>query len=134
MRTELRFLRSLVFGVVLTLGALLASAQAFAGTVTVSWTAPTSCTDNSFVINCPTTGYEIWMGTSLTGTAYSKRAEVPSATATSIQLLNVSAGSKCFYMKTLSGTLTSAESNRLCVTVPASEPNAPVISVTIAVP
>lgn len=128
------FLRRLSFSVAAVLGMLFLCSQAFAGTVNVTWTAPTSCSDNSALTNCPTTGYEIWMGTSLTGTGYVKRAEAPAATATTIQLLNIAAGSRCFFMKTISSVGVSAESNRLCVTVPAPLPDAPVISITVALP
>lgn len=134
MKNEFKFLRSMALCVVLALGALFASAQAFAGTVTMTWTAPTKCTDESAITNCAITGYEIYMGTSLTGTTYSKRTEAPAATATTIQLLNVASGSRCFFMKTVAGASVSPESNRICITVPAATPAAPVISVTVAIP
>jgi hypothetical protein len=111
---------------------------AFAGIVNaadinVTWTAPTSCSDNSALSNCATTGYEIYLGTSLTGTTYVKQSVAPVATATTAVLTGIAPGNRCIYMKTVSGTVVSAESNRICVNIPAVIPNAPVITVTVAV-
>lgn len=117
------------FALILTLFALPVSAA----TITLTWTAPTQCSDGSPVSDCAVTGYEIHMGASATGTAYTKRAESPAANATSQTLTNISPGTRCFFMKALAGTLVSAESNRVCVTVPAIAPKAPVLTITIAV-
>lgn len=111
----------------------LVSFGAMAGNVTLTWTAPTECDDGSVISNCPITGYEIWMGSTLTGTLV-KQAFQPAATATTAQLTSVAAGQRCFAMKTIAGTLTSVESNRVCVAVPPSSPKAPTINVTIAIP
>lgn len=113
---------------------LMVAGFAQAGNVTINWTPADTCDDGSPTTDCPTTGYEIWMGATQTGTAYTKRTETPAATATSITLTRVAAGQKCFFMKTVSNALTSAESNRVCVSVPASGPRAPTINVTIAIP
>lgn len=104
-----------------------------AADVNVAWQGPTVCSDGSALTNCAATGYEIYMGTSLTGTTYVKRAETPAATATSATLAGVAAGNRCFFMKTVSGVAVSGESNRVCVNIPVINPNAPVITVTIAV-
>lgn len=116
-----------------TLALLLISGIAMAGNVTMTWTPPDVCDDGSALTNCPTSGYEIWMGSSLTGT-FVKQAFEPAGTAVSANLTSVSAGQKCFAMKTKSSTLTSVESNRVCVNVPPSGPKAPFINVTIAIP
>jgi hypothetical protein len=111
----------------------LAAGIAKAADLNVTWTAPTSCSDSSAITNCPTTGYEIYMGTSATGTTYAKRAEAPAAADTNIVLKGILPGTRCLFMKTVSGAVVSAESNRICVNIPAVIPNAPVITVTIAV-
>lgn len=120
--------------ILISLGLMLISGLAFAGNVTIDWTPPTTCDDGSPITDCPTTGYEIWMGTSQTGTAYTKRTESPAAAAVAITLSAVGAGQKCFYMKTLSSTKTSGESNRVCISVPAPGPRSTFINVTIAIP
>lgn len=104
-----------------------------AANVDVKWTPPTVCTDGSAAAtNCPTTGWEIYMGTSLTGT-FTKVNVAPPASATIYSLSGVTAGQKCFFMKTVSNALISAESNRICVDIPVASPTAPVITVTITV-
>ena len=107
----------------------------YAGNVTLNWVPPTVCTDDTPAVdNCPTTGYEIYIGTSPTGTAYTKRSEAPAAADSSFTLVRIAAGQRCFYMKTLSNTLASAESNRVCVNVPPAGPKAPAITVTVVIP
>jgi hypothetical protein len=122
-------MRSILFAVLLCVAGV-----SYAGNVTLNWTPPTECDDGSTLIDCPTTGYEIYMGATLTGTAYAKRVEAPAATATSITLVRIPAGQKCFFLKTLSNLLASVESNRVCVNVPAPGPKAPAITVTVVVP
>jgi len=115
---------------------LLAAPAAFAGTVTVTWVAPTSCADGSPIAEgCPLTGYEVWQGTSINGTAYTLR-ETVAGTVTSVTYTNVPPGTRCFYLKAVAGTLKSAESVRGCANVPYVAPGSPtgVTVVTVALP
>lgn len=122
-------MRSILFAALLCVASV-----SYAGNVTLNWTAPTVCVDDSPAAEfCPTTGYEIYIGATQTGT-YTKRTEAPAGDATSITLIRIAAGQRCFYMKTVSGTLISAESNRICVSVPPAGPKAPAITVTVVIP
>lgn len=112
---------------------LLLPVACFAGAVSVTWEAPTECSDGSALSNCPTTGYEIYMGASLTGTTFVKQSVTPAATDTQATLVNVAPGNRCFYMKTLMGTVTSPESNRVCVNVPAPGPKSPKITTIVVI-
>jgi hypothetical protein len=111
----------------------LVASLAQAGTARLDWVAPTVCADGSAVAtNCPTTSYEIWMGSSLTGT-FTKQTFQPAGTATSANLTSISPGTKCFFLKTVSGTAVSAESNRVCVDIPNSVPSPVTITITVTV-
>jgi len=110
---------------------------AYAGTVTLSWTAPTTCADGtSPTTDCPTTGYEISEGLSTTS-AYAVK-ETVAATITS-RTYSYSPGVRCFSAKTVSVGLKSDESTRVCATVPSLPPKAPqgmtvTVAVTVSVP
>lgn len=105
---------------------------AHAGTLTLSWTGPVTCADGtSPLTDCPTTGFEVSEGTAQTGTYTVK--ETVAATTTS-RTYSYSPGIRCFSAKTLSGTLKSDESTRVCATVPSLPPKAPQgMTVTVAV-
>jgi hypothetical protein len=112
---------------------LFALPAAYAGTVKLEWQAPTVCSDGSALSNCPISGYEVFQGVSPTGTAYNLRETVAGDLLT-VTYNDIAPGSRCFYLKTVSGLLKSGESNRFCVTVPAPPPNAPAgFSVTVVV-
>jgi hypothetical protein len=111
---------------------------ASAATVKIEWAAPTVCSDGSAVSNCATTGYEVHQGTSPTGTAYTLRETVASNVLT-VTYTDIAPGTRCFFLKTVSGVLKSGESTRACVTVPAPPPGVPqgvtvTVVVTIATP
>lgn len=113
---------------------LLIAVAAEAGTVTLSWTAPTTCADGtSPLTDCPTTGYEVSEGVAQTGT-YTVKETVPATTTT--RTYSYSPGVRCFLAKTLSGSLKSDESTRVCTTVPSLPPKAPqgiTVAITVAV-
>jgi hypothetical protein len=120
---------------ILVLAALLLTSAfipAFAGNVTLSWTAPTTCADGtSPLTECPTTGFEVSEGTSTTSSYTVKETVAANVTA---RTYSYSPGVRCFSAKTLSGALKSDESTRVCVTVPSLPPKAPQgITVTVAV-
>jgi hypothetical protein len=110
------------------------TSTAYAGTVTLSWTAPTSCADGtSPLADCPTTGFEVSEGVAQTGT-YTVKETVSAAT--TARTYSYSPGVRCFSAKTISGSLKSDESTRVCATVPSLPPKAPqgmTVSVTVAV-
>lgn len=111
-------------------------ATAHAGTVTIQWIAPDTCSDGSDIAtNCPTSGYEVYQGTSITGTTYTLK-ETTAATVLSVTYTNVLPGTRCYFLKTVSGTLKSAESVRACANVPFVPPKSPggVTVVTVALP
>lgn len=110
---------------------------AHAGTVTVTWVPPTTCSDNSPASNCPTTGFEVLEGAAPTGT-YTTRENV-AATVTSRTYQNVAPGQRCFSVKTIAGDQRSEESVRACATVASLPPKAPTgitvtVQVTVATP
>lgn len=130
--TKTRFMTTMMEMLVVWM-ALAWAGTAYAGNVTINWEGPIECADGSALTNCPTTGYYIFMGTSETGTGYGQRAEAPAATATSITLVNVPAGDRCFYMKTRSNASVSGESNRVCANVPAPGPKSPRITTVVVI-
>lgn len=114
----------------------LLAATAHAGNLTLSWALPTTCLDDSPLVNCPTTGFEVNEGTSATG-AFSPK-ETVSATTTS-KVYTFAPGVHCMSLRTLSGSQKSDESLRACATVPSLPPKAPqgitvVITVAVSVP
>lgn len=118
----------------LALALSLFAVAANAGTVTVSWTSPSTCEDGSALSFCPTTGFEISEGTSLTGTFTVK--ETVAADITSRTYQNVGPGTRCYSGKTLSGDQKSAESTRACTNVASLPPKAPqgmTVTVTVTV-
>lgn len=121
----------------LVLWLLFAPAFAQAADVSLSWTAPTTCNDGSALTFCPTTGFEISEGASLTGIFAVK--ETVAATVVTRTVPNVVPGTKCYFVKTVSNALKSAESNRSCVDVPSLPPKAPqgmtvTVTVTVSTP
>lgn len=115
--------------------ALLAS-SAMAGTVTLSWEAPTTCADGSPLTECPTTGFEISDGLSTTSTYTVKETVAPTVTS---RTYSYSPGVRCFSARTISNALKSDESTRVCATVPSLPPKAPqgltvTVAVTVTVP
>lgn len=142
-----RFISAIVFICAVFIAAAYFS-TAKAADVTVEFTQDlTLCSDGSpMSANCPVTGYEVWMGTSLTGTAYTLKETVPKANVVttpgappappvySFVTSGVTAGPKCFFLRTASGTKTSGESSRACTDVPAPSPKAPgTVKITIVV-
>lgn len=118
--------------IILALLLTLASFAVHAGTVTVTWVAPTTCEDNSPVSNCPTTGFEVLEGAAPTGT-YAPR-ETVAANVVTRTYQNIAPGQRCFSVKTVSGEQRSAESTRACATVASLPPKAPAgITVTVQV-
>jgi hypothetical protein len=104
----------------LLLGVALAclSVSAYAADVRLTWAAPTTCSDDSPLVNCPTTGFEV----SVTDRIY----QLPP-------------GTRCFYVKTLASGLKSDQSTVACVTVPVVPPRAPggvtvTVQITVATP
>lgn len=139
-KTRNRLWNIIVFMVVLAILAIVFLPSANAADVTVKYTAPITCGDSvSPLTDCPTTGFEISEGPSATGQFTIRQTVGP--TVTSIVIANVAAGTtRCYFAKTISNTLKSAESNRACVTVPFLPPKAPqgmtvtvVLSMTLAV-
>lgn len=115
---------------------LFACVPAFAGTVTIVWTAPTACADGSDIAtNCPTAGYEVYQGASITGTAYSLR-ETVGANVLTVTYNNIPPGTRCFFIRTkVSDTIKSDESVRACANVPFVTPGKPgSVSVTVVIP
>lgn len=108
---------------ILALFVLLLPFACYAGTVTVTWQPPTTCEDGSPVAMCPTTGFEVLEGTSLTGT-YTTR-ETVSATTTTKTYSGLVPGQRCYSLKTVAGALKSVESTRACADIPALPPKAP---------
>lgn len=116
------------------------TAPVFAGDVKLNWTSPdsipnASCADGSAVINCPVTGYEIGQGATQTGVFTVK--ETLAGNILTRTYANLAPGQYCFLVKTLSGTEKSAESSRICATVPSIPPKAPqglTVTVTVSVP
>lgn len=112
--------------------ALLICVPAHAGDVKVSWTAPTTCADGSVITNCPTTGFEVLAGTSITGTLTTAETVAPSVTTRTYA--NLGPGTRCFALKTVSNSVKSDESTRACADVPSLPPKAPQgITVTVNV-
>lgn len=95
-----------------------------AGTVTVTWTPPTTCNDGSALVNCATTGFKIY-GALSAQTKVLLASPVASAT---VQVFNtVTAGNWCYDMTTLAGAQESAHSAQACKVVAAPAPNPPTI-------
>jgi hypothetical protein len=110
---------------------------AHAGNLTLSYTAPTTCEDNSAIANCPTTGFEVSEGASQAGTYAVK--ETVAANVLSRTYLNIAPGTRCYFVKTVSNTVKSAESIRVCADVPSLPPKAPQgitvkVEVTVSTP
>lgn len=111
---------------------LLCVGKTHAADLTVSYTVPTTCEDGSPLTACPTTGFELSKGTAL-NSAYAVL-ETLAPTVTSKRYTNLTPGTYCYYVKTVSNALKSADSNRACADVPFLPPKAPQgITVTIQV-
>jgi hypothetical protein len=109
----------------LLLSLLLLPLLASAGTVTITWTAPTStCADGSPISNCVTTGFKIYGA--LCGQPKVLVA-TPAATATAQVLANVAPGNQCYDMTTLAGTAESVHTAEVSKLVPNPLPNPPTI-------
>ena len=103
---------------------------AHAGTLTLDYTQPTACADGSSLTMCPTTGFEILGGTTPTGTYTTLETVGPTVTQRVYQ--NLTPGTYCRTVKTVSNSQKSAEGLRACAEVPNLPPKAPAgISVTI---
>jgi hypothetical protein len=118
--------------VVLALFPILANAA----DVRLSWTAPTTCEDNSPITNCPISGYEVSEAASPTSTWGIR--ETVASTVTS-RIYQIPPGQRCFSVKTVSGTVKSVPSTTACVDVPVLPPKAPTgivvtVQVTVATP
>lgn len=113
---------SLYFRAFLAALLLLASAAAFAGSATVTWTPPTTRTDGSPLTNLA--GYRIYHGTS--PTAITTRVDVTSATATSQVLTGLPAGLRYFQMTAVDANgVESARTNAVSTTIVDAPPSAP---------
>lgn len=110
---------------------VLCSSVAAAGTVKVSWTPPTTCSDGSPITECPATGYEISEATSDQGPLAVK--ETVAGTLTTASYVVGVGQTRCYSLKTVSNALKSDPSNRVCITVPFVPPKAPIVTVTITV-
>lgn len=123
-----------VLAMILTL-AYSAFQVANAATVNITWNHDqTTCADGSPGANCPTATFEVWQGTNAACDSATKVATGIGKDTRAHSLQNVLPGVKCWYVIAV-GTTTgpSARSNVGTLTVPASPPKAPSITVTIAV-
>lgn len=124
----------LLLAIALTLIASIARA----GSVTLSYTPPTTCADGtSPLTDCPTTGFEISEATTVNGTYTVRETVGPTGTTRTYQ--GVSPGTRCYFVKTVSNDQKSAESTRACTTVPFLPPKAPQgitvkVEITVATP
>jgi len=116
----------------LTLAASCPPSVVHAATVTVSWVAPTLCSDGTSISNCPITKYTVYQGqqgnvlTAVGGTA---------PNITTFVATNVSGGQWCYAVSASSQAGESALSMSACVTVtmPVPQPPAaPTLSVTVS--
>jgi len=108
-----------------------------AGSLTLSYTGPTTCEDGSVITNCPTTNFEVSEGASQTGTFTVKETVAPNVL--SRTYANLAPGTRCYFVKTISNTVKSAESIRVCADVPSLPPKAPQgitvkVEVTVSTP
>jgi hypothetical protein len=100
--------------------------------VRLSWTAPTTCEDNSPITNCPITGFEVSEAATSTGPTWGIR-ETVAANVTS-RTYQLPPGQRCFYVKTVSNSVKSAPSTVACADVPVVPPKAPTgITVTVVI-
>lgn len=105
---------------------------AHAGDVKLSWTSPLTCADNSPLVNCPTTGYEVNSAPSETGALTA--VETLAASALSKTYNGLVPGKYCYAVKTVSNTQKSDPTPIACATVPSLPPKAPQgYSVTVVV-
>jgi hypothetical protein len=123
----------------LLLGVALAclSVSAYAADVRLTWAAPTTCSDDSPLVNCPTTGFEVSESAAASGQPWGIR-ETVGATVTD-RIYQLPPGTRCFYVKTLASGLKSDQSTVACVTVPVVPPRAPggvtvTVQITVATP
>lgn len=120
-----------VFGLLLFLVALTASA----GNVSFSWTFDTSatatCADGSpAATNCPVTSFVLQQEINSVWTALTPSLS-PTLRAHTLQ--NVPGGRKCYRMVSNANGTLSVPSNAVCVDVPASSPKAPLITISVAI-
>lgn len=105
---------------------LLLPSCSHAGDLTLSYLdnpSPT-CADNvSPKSMCPTTGFEISKGLAATGAFTVLESVAP--TVLSKRYSNLTPGTYCYFVKTISNSEKSAESNRACADVPSLPPKAP---------
>lgn len=102
---------------------MLSCSIAHAGTLSMHWTAPTTCEDGSALTNCATTGYKIYSGAC--GQAKTTVIATPAATETSASIPNLPAGKICVDMTTLAGTAESVHTSEASTTIPAPLPSPP---------
>lgn len=116
----------------------LLAAPAFAADVRLTWEAPTLCEDNTPIVNCPVTGYEISEAATPTGPTWGIR-ETVTSTVTS-RIYQIPPGQRCFTLKSVSNTVKSEIPTPVaCVTVPVVPPKAPsgvtvTVQITVATP
>lgn len=110
---------------------VLVAAAAKAGTVTLNWVAPTTCTDGTAVTNCATTGYRVYGA--LQGVVPKAIVWTAIKTDTSAVLANVPAGTWCYQMTTVAGALESLPSNEVCKTIAPPGPNPPTLTTVTVV-
>lgn len=113
--------------ILLSIAALLVGAAAFAGTVNLSWTNPTTYTDNTAIGSTDITQTRIEYG-SCSGTAFGTKAgqQIVNGSATA-DAITLAAGTYCFRAYTTALGVESAASSVTTATVTQSAPNPPVL-------
>lgn len=128
-------MRSFLKAVVSTvLAAFLVPSVVLAGTVTVSWTAPTMCADGTALTNCPLTKYTVYQGLSGT-TPVAVGTTAPNVT--TFASTNLAPGNWCYQVSASSSDGESALSNPACKVVPVPAPGAPgtpTVTLTVVAP
>lgn len=110
---------------------------AHAGNLTLNYVAPTACADGSSITMCPTTGFELLGATSLTAASTTLETVAPTVTTRTWQ--NLTPGTYCRSVKTVSNTQKSDESQKACADIPSLPPKAPsgitvTVNVTVSTP
>lgn len=121
-------MKSFLFAALAAVG--LFAAQAQAADVVLKWNAPTACADNSALVNCPTTGYEVSAGDNSSLAVK----ETVGASVLTRTYTGLTPGRYCYALKTLSGSQKSDQSTVACADVPTVKPGMPGgVTVTITV-
>jgi hypothetical protein len=103
--------------------ALFASATVYAGQATVTWTAPSTCSDGTSSSACPATGYRIYSGTC--GQSKTVVTASPAATLTTTILTGLAPGKWCFDMTTVAAGGESVHTNEVSTVIPSPLPSPP---------